>query len=59
VKNVTVAKFKKGKIGCNLAESSKESYGSKRVVLPLMMMMMHVMIWKQKADKREKGVCHR
>jgi hypothetical protein len=27
------------KTGCNLAESSKEGYGSKRVVLPIMMMI--------------------
>jgi hypothetical protein len=35
-KNI-VAKYKKVKTGCNLAESSKEGYGSKRVVLPVMM----------------------
>jgi hypothetical protein len=29
------------KTGCNLAESSKKGYGSKRAVLPMMMMMMN------------------
>jgi hypothetical protein len=29
--------------GCNLAESSKEGYGSKTTVSPMMMMMMVVM----------------
>jgi hypothetical protein len=33
-------KFKEVKTGCNLAESSKEGCGSKRAVLPMMMMMM-------------------
>jgi hypothetical protein len=31
-----VAKSKEMKTGCNLAESSKEGYGSKRAVLPMM-----------------------
>jgi hypothetical protein len=39
-KQITVAKSKEVKTGSNLAESSKEGYGSKRVVLPMMMMMM-------------------
>jgi hypothetical protein len=34
-----VTKFKEAKTGCNPAESSKESYGSKRAVLLLLMMM--------------------
>jgi hypothetical protein len=29
-KKITVAKSKEVKAGCNMAESSKESYGSKR-----------------------------
>jgi hypothetical protein len=32
-----VAKSKDVKPGCNLAESSKEGYGSERAVLPVMM----------------------
>jgi hypothetical protein len=36
-KTVIVAKSKEVKIGCNLAESSKE--GTKRVFLPMMMIM--------------------
>jgi hypothetical protein len=40
VKKKTVAKSKEVKTGCNLAESSKEVYGSKRAVLPMMMIMM-------------------
>jgi hypothetical protein len=40
VKKNTVAISKQVKIGCNLAESSKEAYGSKRVVLPMLIMMM-------------------
>jgi hypothetical protein len=39
-KNIIVAKSKEVKTGCNLAGSSKEGYGSKRAVLPTMMMMM-------------------
>jgi hypothetical protein len=31
-----LAKSKEVKSGCNLAESSKECYGSKRAVLPIM-----------------------
>jgi hypothetical protein len=38
-KQIIVAKSKEVKTGCNLAESSKEGYGSKRAVLPMMMMM--------------------
>jgi hypothetical protein len=30
------------KTGCNLTESSKEDYGSKRAVLPMMKMMMMI-----------------
>jgi hypothetical protein len=33
---VIVTKSKEGKIGCNLAESSKEGCGSKMAVLPMM-----------------------
>jgi hypothetical protein len=33
-----VAKSKEVKSGCNMTESSKEGYGSKRAVLPTMMM---------------------
>jgi hypothetical protein len=36
-KEIIVAKFKEVKTGCNLAKSSKEGYGSKRAVLPIMM----------------------
>jgi hypothetical protein len=32
------------KPGCNLAESSKEGYGPKKAVLPMVMMMMMVMM---------------
>jgi hypothetical protein len=32
------------KTGCNLAESSKEGYGSKWAVLPMMMMMMMMIV---------------
>jgi hypothetical protein len=39
-KKITVAKSKEVKTGYNLAESSKKGYGSKRAVLPLMMMIM-------------------
>jgi hypothetical protein len=42
-KNTIVTKSKDMKIGCNLAESSKESYGSKRAVLLMMMIMMIIM----------------
>jgi hypothetical protein len=35
-----VAKSKEVKTGRSLAECSKEGYGSKRAVLPMMMMMM-------------------
>jgi hypothetical protein len=41
-KRVTVAKFKEVKTGSNLAESSKEYYGSKRAVLPMMKMMIYL-----------------
>jgi hypothetical protein len=39
-KIITVAKSKEVKTSSNLAESSKEGYGPKRVVLPKMMMTM-------------------
>jgi hypothetical protein len=38
-KKITVAKSKEVKIGSNLAESSKEGYGSKRDVLPMVMLI--------------------
>jgi hypothetical protein len=38
-KQIAVTKPKEVKIGCNLTESSKEDYGSKRAVLPMMMMI--------------------
>jgi hypothetical protein len=37
-KKITVAKSKELKTGRNLAEPSKECYGPKRSVLPVMMM---------------------
>jgi hypothetical protein len=39
-KKVTVAESKEVKTGSNLAESSKVGCGSKRAVLPMMMMIM-------------------
>jgi hypothetical protein len=36
VKKITVAKSEEMKTGCNLAESSKEGCGSKRVVMVMM-----------------------
>jgi hypothetical protein len=38
-KKIIVAKSKEEKIGCNLVESSKEGHGSKRAILPMMMIM--------------------
>jgi hypothetical protein len=38
------------KTGCNLAETSKEGYGLKMVVLPMMMMVMMMMILDQLND---------
>jgi hypothetical protein len=38
-KKIIVAKFKEVTTGCNLTEFSKKGYGSKRAVLPMMMMM--------------------
>jgi hypothetical protein len=32
------------KTGCNLAESSKESYGSKRTVLPPLLLLLLIMM---------------
>jgi hypothetical protein len=40
VKKFTDAKSKEVKTGCNLAESCKEGCGSKRAVLPVMIVMM-------------------
>jgi hypothetical protein len=39
---ITVAKSKEVKTGFNLAETSKEGYGSRRAVLPMMMLMIKV-----------------
>jgi hypothetical protein len=39
-KKVIVAKSKQEKIECNLVEHYMEGYGSKRAVLPMMMLMM-------------------
>jgi hypothetical protein len=39
-KKITVAKSKEVKTGFNTAESCNESYGSRRPILPVMMMMM-------------------
>jgi hypothetical protein len=39
-KNHCFAKSKEVKTGCKWAKSSKKRYGSKRAVLPKMMMMM-------------------
>jgi hypothetical protein len=39
VEKKNAAKSKEAKIGFSLAESSKESYGSKMAVLPMMMML--------------------
>jgi hypothetical protein len=41
---IKLTKSKEVKTGCNLAESSKEDYGSKRAVLPMMRMMTVIMI---------------
>jgi hypothetical protein len=38
-KQIIATKSKEVKTGCNLAETSKEVYGSKRVVLPMLMMI--------------------
>jgi hypothetical protein len=42
LKKYIIAKSTKVKTRCNLAESSKEDYGSKRAVLSVMMMMMMI-----------------
>jgi hypothetical protein len=42
-KRSIVAKSKEMKTGCNLADFSKQSYGSRNAVLPVMMMMMMMM----------------
>jgi hypothetical protein len=39
-KKIIFAKFKEVKTECNLAESSKVGSGSKKTVLPIMMMIM-------------------
>jgi hypothetical protein len=38
------------KTGCSLAESSKEDYGSKRVILPVVMMMVVMVMNVGKKD---------
>jgi hypothetical protein len=43
-KRITVAKSKEVKTKSNLAEFSKEGYGSKSALLPVMMMMMMMMM---------------
>jgi hypothetical protein len=40
VKKITVAKSRKVKPGSNLGGYSKEGYGSKSAVLPMMMMIL-------------------
>jgi hypothetical protein len=45
-KNITVAESKEVKTGCYVVETSKESYDSKRGVLPMMMIMM-MRYWKR------------
>jgi hypothetical protein len=44
IKKIIVTNSKEVKTGCNLAESSKEGYGSKRAVLPMIIYssMFHV-----------------
>lgn len=41
-KKISIVKCKEVKTGCSLAESSKEGYGSKRVVLPMMMVVLYM-----------------
>jgi hypothetical protein len=43
-KKTSVAKSKEVKTGCNLAEFSKEDYGSKRAVLPVMNIIVAIII---------------
>jgi hypothetical protein len=43
-RQIIVTKSKEVKIGSNLAESSKEGYGSKIALLPIMMMMKMMMM---------------
>jgi hypothetical protein len=38
-KTIPVEKSKEAKAGCNLVESPKEGYGSKRAILPMMMII--------------------
>jgi hypothetical protein len=40
-KKITVVELKEVKAGFNLEESSKEGYGPKRAVLPMMMMIIY------------------
>jgi hypothetical protein len=47
-KNI-VAKSKAVKTGCNQPESFKKCYGTKRAVLPVMMIMIMMMIMKTMA----------
>jgi hypothetical protein len=46
-KKITVSKLKEDRAGCNLTEFSKEGYGSKRAVLPMMMMIFTLQIIKE------------
>jgi hypothetical protein len=43
-RKIIIAKSEVVKTGCIVVESSKEGYGLKRAVLPLMMMMMAVVV---------------
>jgi hypothetical protein len=38
-KTIIIEKYEEVKTGCNLAEFSRKGYGSKRTVLPVIMMM--------------------
>jgi hypothetical protein len=44
-KQIIVAKSKEVKTGCNLAESSRQGYGSKSAGLPMMMMIFERMCY--------------
>jgi hypothetical protein len=48
---IIVVKSKVVKTGCNLEESSKESYGSKGALLPMRMMMYYYGINKEKRNR--------
>jgi hypothetical protein len=41
-KIITIVKSEEVKTGCNLAASSKEGYGSKRAVLPMMVVVLYM-----------------